>query len=75
MHKRKTSRNTRNIHRSLSKEYQQEVMSKVVMFIKQGGERDRNGWKMGLEDLSIGEGRKNLWIRCVNLTVGHRNTL
>ena len=27
----------------------------------------------GIEDLSIGEGRKNLWICCVNLTVGHRN--
>ena len=50
-------------------------MSKVVMLTKQGGEGDRNGWKMGLEDLSIGEGMKNLWIRCVNLTVGHRNTL
>ena len=43
------------------------------MLIKQGGEGDRNGWKIGLEDLSIGEGRKNLWICCVNLTVGHRN--
>ena len=42
------------------------------MLIKQGGEGDRNGWKVGLKDLSIGEGRKNLWI-CVNLTVGHRN--